>query len=154
MAKVDAGLRKCIIGHTPQIHWQAIETGSTGRGIPDLNGCFRSFEIWIECKKADHWAVEVQPEQVGWAERRVRAGGTVFCAVRRLPNDELWLLRHEALRKLREPKTGLRDLSPSLILGRWSGGPRQWAWAAFLTQVFPAIPAAIWGKGVVNPVGR
>lgn len=131
----DGELHKFFLRNLVYVHWQRIETGSTGRGIPDMNGCAAGQEIWIENKKADHWAVEIRPEQVGWIERRVRAGGRVFIAVRRA-RTELWLLAPSAARVLATPRKGLRDLSPNQVLGRWEGGPALWDWRAVQGLLF------------------
>lgn len=137
----DGELHKFFKDHLVGVHWQRIETGSTGRGIPDLNGCLAGCELWIENKKADHWAVEIMPEQVGWIERRARAGGRVFIAVRRA-RTELWLLPPSAARVLATPRKGLRDLSQEQVLGRWAGGPKAWDWRAVRGHLFPVIPCA------------
>src|SRR5215213_7651185 len=97
----DGGLGKLIPDHLPQVHFQRIETGGTGRGVPDLNGCWGGTEFWIENKHTAGWCVprdKMRAEQVGWLERRARAGGRVFLAVRQTGRrrDDLWLLRHEA----------------------------------------------------------
>jgi Holliday junction resolvase len=99
MSKADDGLRQVFTTHIVA-HWQAIETGGTGKGVPDLNGCRGGVDVWIEMKRARHWTVpEMKPEQVGWIERRERNGGRVFVAVRRA-HDELWLLKPGAARLL------------------------------------------------------
>jgi hypothetical protein len=133
MSKIDDGLRLLFRQRLPAVDWQAIETGGTGKGVPDLNGCMDGNEVWIEMKMTAHWAVQkMRPEQVAWIERRVRHGGRVFVAVRRA-HDELWLLAPGAARPL-IMGVRLSDLPADLILGRWSGGPARWNWAevAFL----------------------
>ena len=35
----------------PQIHLQRIETGMTGAGVPDVNGCAKGKEFWVELKE-------------------------------------------------------------------------------------------------------
>jgi hypothetical protein len=127
---IDGGLRKLFQEHLKTPHWQAIETGGTGRGIPDLNGCLAGAEFWIELKCTHGWVVStVQSEQVGWVERRERAGGRVFAAVRQMGRDRdvLWLLRPGALRALKD-KTRLDELPGALLVGRWEGGPAHWDW--------------------------
>lgn len=136
-AKADGGLRGLFAENMREVHWQPIETGSTGRGIPDVNACWVGLEIWIEFKKTDHWRVDLRPEQVGWIERRARAGGRCFIAVRRA-DDELWLMRSSAARIL--ATESLREVPDTSILGRWYGGPRQWAWDAIKGLLFPVIP--------------
>lgn len=141
MTKTDAGLSDCFKKHLPIFHWQKIESWSTGQGVPDLNGCGWSdpedewgAEFWIECKKAtgiklDH---NLSAEQIGWLERRHRAGGRVFIGVRRVrpagPRvgaalDSLLLYPGEAARAV------ARDgISAPGALGLWEGGPARWDW--------------------------
>lgn len=104
---------------------QRIETGSTGRGIPDLAYCIRGAAGWIECKACEAHAVHFRPEQIAFAERWTRAGGRVFGAVRQKSltqgRDNLWLLPGPALR--------LTRLGPGCgALGMWSNGPSSWDW--------------------------
>ena len=35
----------------PSIHLQRIETGMTGAGVPDVNGCAKGKEFWVELKE-------------------------------------------------------------------------------------------------------
>jgi hypothetical protein len=128
MSKIDGGLRKLFIANVPRkVDWLTIETGGTALGVADLNGCSNGVEVWIEMKKADHWAVgNVRTAQVGWIERRVRNGGRCFVAIRRA-DDEMWLLRPASARLLISG-VSLRELPGDLILGRWFGGPNGWDW--------------------------
>lgn len=138
--KADGGLRAVMHQNLKSFgHCQAIETGMIAAGVPDTNICFKDdancsgVETWIECKRADAWAVKVRGPQVGWSEQRVRNGGRVFCAVRRIGSvktgayDELWLLRHQALRMFISGVT-LATVPAPLLLGRWHGGPQHWDW--------------------------
>ena len=119
---VDGGLRQLIRKHIPQADWQAIESGTTGGGIPDLNGCFDGVEFWIECKATAGWRVKIRPAQVAWTERRMRHGGRVFLAVLRA-RKELWLFPADSMRALCQCRV---DQVPAL--GHWSGGPSRWPW--------------------------
>jgi hypothetical protein len=121
----DARLRQLFEEHLREFHWQAIETGGTGRGIPDMNGCCEGTEVWIENKRTGHWKIEITAEQSAWAERRIRAGGRCFVAVRRQfkKEDELWLYSGNSARALLDLPT---DAVPPL--GRWVGGPARWPW--------------------------
>lgn len=119
-------------------HWQPIETGMIVSGVLDFNFCVAGKEGWVECKRTSAWKVgNIDPAQVGWSDQRVRNGGRVFLAVRRLseggprtpPRDELWLLRHSAMR-LMLVGAGLNTLPPAEILGMWVGGPARWDWPA------------------------
>ena len=136
--RLDGGLRHLFREQLPVVHWQSIETGGTGRGVPDSNGCYRGHEFWIEFKWTKGHVVSLRPEQIGWLTRRARSGGKVFVAVRRTcatgprrtAADELYLLRGSYARELRE--RGLTDLPTGAVVGSWGGGPGSWAWGDVL----------------------
>jgi len=149
--RTDGDLRKLFREHLPKIHWQSVETGGTGRGIPDSNGCGLTtdannsvvgIEFWIEFKVTAAWAVALRPEQVGWLTQRARHGGRVFVAVRRTskggprsgpPSDELWLLDGQYARDIKQD--GLRKLPAGSLLSRSTGGPAQWDWQKIETAI-------------------
>lgn len=118
------------------IHWQSVETGGTGLGIPDSNLCMtEGREGWMEFKQTEAWSVGLSTEQVGWHLRRCAMGGRTWIAVRRWhtggpkkgpPVDELWLYRGDAASVLRSE--GLK--TDDGLLGRWHGGPARWDWDA------------------------
>ena len=118
--------RKHLIG----VDWQAIESGTTGLGIPDLNGCVGGVEFWIEMKATTSWRLRISPQQVGWAERRARSGGRVFLAARAIgkARDDLWLYSGRVIRGL---VTQRLDQVP--CLGHWSCGPAHWDWGQVRT---------------------
>jgi hypothetical protein len=128
--------------YLPKVHWQAIETGVTGRGVPDINGCWNGREAWVECKGARGTRldiVHVSPEQVGWCEARTRAGGRVFLAVRRRGSmtnavDELLLYRGSALRLFIDGQR-LTDVVSLVSCG---GGPARWDWPRVAAHLFIA----------------
>jgi hypothetical protein len=122
--KTDGGLRSLLARNLPSFHWQSIETGGTGQGVPDVNFCFSGVEGWIECKRAKGWVVDFAPQQIAWIERRVRAGGRVFVLVRR-KGDELYVLPGTAARALLTRAETLRTIRPIAL---FSGGPRSWPW--------------------------
>lgn len=131
---IDGGLRsifrtKLTVGW----HWQSIETGGTGLGVPDSNYCSNGIEGWIEYKQTEGWTVDLRPEQVSWITTRVLRGGQVFIAVRRknqggprrgAPVDELWLWPGRLARELRE--NGLKTGETPIYFG--IGGPARWDW--------------------------
>jgi len=123
----DANLRQIFRKHLPEFDFQSVETWSTGRGVPDLNYCCEGIEGWIELKATRGWRVNVSPEQVGWTERRLRAGGRVFIAVRRKArvDDTLFLLPGSAARTLADGQRCSQN-----PLDFWPGGPRSWNWIA------------------------
>lgn len=72
-----------IAGHLPPlVHVQRIETGSTGRGIPDVNLCWDGVETWLELKIVKGKRVDLSPEQVAWHYRRARAEGRSWIVAR------------------------------------------------------------------------
>ncbi len=110
--------------------WQAVETGSTGRGIPDLHYCFPGgVSGWIEAKKTTGWAVSISPEQIAWNEQYTRMGGRCFIAVRRqgsargIGRDELWLFEGNQVRALSE-----KGLKCGTHLAKYEDGPAKWDW--------------------------
>lgn len=145
---IDGGLGKLFREHLAEFHWQRIETGGTGRGIPDSNYCVRStllrtkgdgIEGWVEFKTTDGWVLGLRPEQVGWISRRVRAGGRVWVAVRRRhkggkrkgdPVDQLWLVPGTEVVAVQA--SGLEPYArgdyPTGLVRLWSGGPGRWDW--------------------------
>jgi hypothetical protein len=68
--------------HPPELDYQRIETGSTGRGIPDVNYCHQGGEFWVELKIVKGRSIDLSPEQVAWHFRRTRAGGKTFIIAR------------------------------------------------------------------------
>jgi hypothetical protein len=135
---IDGSLRKIFRNKLRRGYdWQSIETGGTGRGIPDSNACEEKYgEFWVEFKQTDAWAVDIDSEQVGWLKRRILYGGRTFLAVRRWNDggprrgaavDELWLCSGWYSGEVRA--SGLRA-EGVVWLGVWSGGPSQWDWDA------------------------
>jgi len=139
----DGDLWKSIRDHVRDAHWQRVETGEMGRGVPDLNGCMNGVEIWAELKFTRIWSVNVRPEQVAWIERRVRAGGRVFLIVRRRhsggpvkgsPEDEMLIYSGDCTRVV--AALGILRGPPPLL--RESGGPSCWDWGRVRDVLFTA----------------
>ena len=130
---IDGDLRKIFRDRLRRgIHWQSIETGGTGRGIPDSNYCTEGVEGWVEFKATEGWAVGLTPEQVGWHLERWMRGGWTHVATRRRhdggprrgdPVDELWIAEGCWVREL--ATDGLRADVPMTVL---RGGPGAWDW--------------------------
>jgi Holliday junction resolvase len=138
MTARDGGIAGLLSARMPHVHWQSIETGGTGRGIPDLNACRDGREVWIELKRIDGWRINFRPEQVAWIERRTRVGGRVLVLARKKGRevDDLMLLSPAAPRLLIS-QTAVRDLNfGSHILGVWTGGPTRWDWAGIERALF------------------
>jgi Holliday junction resolvase len=95
------------------MHIQRIETGGTGRGIPDFNACCEGTEFWVELKVVNAGKkVGLRPEQVGWLVKRSMCGGKCFVLVR-TPTAEIYLYKGEDARQVADD--GLR-LTPELCL--------------------------------------
>lgn len=133
----DGGLRPLFKKHLPPgSDLQPVETWSTGQGVPDLNYCIAGAEGWVELKGTATNKVIITPQQVAWAERRLRAGGRVFLTVRKQhaggPRrgavvDELWLFPGNLTRAVAQH--GLNhERAPPLYRG--AGGPGSWDWQA------------------------
>lgn len=150
MTKIDGGLSDEFRKHLPGFHFQRIETGGTGRGIPDTNACIlraapcptcgsRGVEFWIEFKWTDGWVLGLSPEQYGWHDKRARHGGRTWVAVRRRavagPRrgeavDELWVIPGSQVIAVQEAG-GLRACAEGQHGARlWRGGPSKWDWDA------------------------
>lgn len=121
--------------HMPKFDWQVIENSLGSDGVPDHNACGEGVEFWVEYKLTKSNKVDFRPGQPGWIHRRWRHGGRVWIAIRYRhdggpvlgpPVDDLILVYGGHVREL--VQSGLR-LDPSLISGRWRGGPRRWPWA-------------------------
>ena len=66
------------------IHFQRIETGLTGSGVPDVNGCAKGKEFWIELKEIHSGKSLTQRSmQVAWMAKRSAVGGQVFVLARK-----------------------------------------------------------------------
>lgn len=128
---IDGGLRGLFHKNLPG-HWQAIETGGVGLGVPDSNACLSGVEVWVEFKTTSGWRAGLRPEQVAWIDRRARMGGRTFVAVRRKCDagprrgdamDELWLFDGSTVKQLADI-----PMNEVAALGRWPGGPARWPW--------------------------
>lgn len=141
---IDGGLRPIFRDRLRVgFDWTSVETGGTGRGVPDSNCCaqipndfvggpeYVGVEFWVEYKQTTGWACTLRPEQIGWILRRTMHGGRVFVATRRrTPGgprspaaDELFIHQGAVVRELRD--TGLLGV-PWLF--RQDGGPSAWNW--------------------------
>lgn len=95
------------------MHIQRIETGGTGRGIPDFNACCDGVEFWVELKVVNAGKkIGLRPEQVGWLIKRSKTGGRCFVLVR-TPDAEIFLYKGDKAREIVDE--GLR-LEPELKL--------------------------------------
>ena len=97
----------------PFIHLQRIETGMTGAGVPDVNGCAKGKEFWVELKEIHSGnALTLRPMQVAWLGKRAAHGGQVFVLARK--NAELKLYHIASLTGIKELMQGGYN-SPALL---------------------------------------
>ena len=71
-------LWKQLRDNSTGIHWQRIESGATASGIPDVNGCYRGREIWVELKVVRGNQIGLRPMQKSWLYNRVLHGGECY----------------------------------------------------------------------------
>ena len=85
----------------PQIHLQRIETGMTGAGVPDVNGCAKGKEFWVELKEIHSGnALTLRPMQIAWLAKRASHGGQVFVMARK--QDEIKLYHIDSITGIQE----------------------------------------------------
>ena len=102
MAK-ESQLWTLIKQHIPKdAHVQRIETGLTGKGVPDLNYCQKGKEIWIELKSIEGNKSQLSPFQIAWLYNRTKAGGNCYVLIRK--KKEIRLFQEKTL-------DGYKDLS-------------------------------------------
>ena len=74
----------------------------TGAGVPDVNGCAKGKEFWVELKEIHSGnTLTLRPMQISWLAKRASHGGQVFVMARK--NDEIKLYHIDSL-------TGIKDL--------------------------------------------
>lgn len=115
----------------PNTHLQRIETGGTGRGIPDVNGCHNGVEFWVELKVVNAGKkIRLRPEQIGWLVKRSIHGGRSFVLVR-APDAQIYLYPGKDAREVLEE--GLRR-EPILCLAKPYDWPKLLAFLADLSS--------------------
>jgi hypothetical protein len=139
----DDGLRRIVQDKIPRAHWQPIETGGIAPGVPDLNGVLAGTESWVECKATDTMRIKFEPGQIPWIDRRTRAGGRVWIAIRRRHEgglrrgpavDQLWLYPGYVVKEL--ASLTLDDPLISMSGSMWEGGPSGWNWTRVEARIF------------------
>ena len=108
MAK-EKNLWLLLRSNLPNIHLQRIETGMTGAGVPDVNGCAKGKEFWIELKEIHSGnTLTLRPMQISWLAKRASFGGQVFVMARK--NDEIKLYHIDSLTGIQDRvKTGYKS---------------------------------------------
>lgn len=150
----DGGLRTLFRDHLKAgLQWTSVETGGTGKGIPDSEFCGGGAQGWVEFKQTDGWAVTLDPEQISWHTIRGLRGGRSFIAVRRKHNggvrrgpraDELWVMPGALAKQLKVGglKWAREHEDMGAILVRCSGGPARWDWTS-VRRVLLSSPASL-----------
>ena len=128
----DGGLRQLFRKHLPDVFWISVESGGTGRGIPDSHALFEGKTCWIEFKNIKTgWKTSLTPEQIGWHLRYARYGGRSFIAIRKA--DELWIVPG----RLAEHCCSLKVLPAYFIEAEYfNGGPVRWDWNIIKKFIF------------------
>ena len=62
------------------IHWIRLESWASP-GVPDVNGFYDSYDLWIELKVIRSSTIKIRPHQISWHYRRHRAGGSSFILI-------------------------------------------------------------------------
>tara|TARA_R110000803_G_scaffold1629_4_gene5270 strand:- start:3224 stop:3634 length:411 start_codon:yes stop_codon:yes gene_type:complete len=131
----EATFSKLVKSHLPAgAHWQRIETGSTGTGIPDVNICYKGKEIWVELKLIKGKRVDLSPTQVAWHMQRAKAGGITWIlarhtydGVRKGKGDNIYLWQGNLAKVVKE-------------IGIDAGGYSVWqnpfAWENIMNRIF------------------
>jgi|TARA_R100001163_G_scaffold16074_1_gene14497 Holliday junction resolvase len=121
----EAQLWKLLRDNVPSVHWQRIETGMTGAGVPDVNGCLNGKEVWIELKYVVGRKLGLRPMQISWLASRTRHGGDCYVLARKDDCIKLWLVVDlEQLKSLTWDSPAVIELQ----------SPFQWA---LLLEMFP-----------------
>jgi hypothetical protein len=130
----DGGLRKLFQKNLPKVHFQPIEIGGTGHGVPDCNFCYQGIEGWIEFKKDTKGRMDIRPEQIGWMIERLRHGGLVRIAVRleTIYSDVLIIFDGSVVEKLESKSI---DANLPFAIDFWEGGPKLWNWSEVLDAI-------------------
>lgn len=134
---IDGGLRTLFHSHIPEFHWVAIETGLTHSGVPDSNYCYGGKDRWVEFKQTETYRIKQTkktPFQIAWHERRARAEGKTFLAVRRWHDggvrlgaavDELYIFSGTLIRQV-YTNSMVHPASRHVFFS--PGGPSFWDW--------------------------
>ena len=104
-------------------HFIRVES-KTINGIPEINGCWKGKEFWIELKSDKVGYPKLSKWQISWINKRIKHGGIVIICNETLLEKSL---------KLYRPLSAITD--PRLLKPRFSFSfPVQW----------PLVQAAFW----------
>ena len=123
MKKRESKLWQRIKKHITKPHFIRVES-NTINGIPDINGCWKGKEFWIELKSDKVGYPKLSKWQISWINKRIKHGGIVIICNETLLEKSL---------KLYRPLSAITD--PRLLKHRFSFSfPVQW----------PLVQAAFW----------
>ena len=123
MKKRESKLWQRIKKHITKPHLIRVES-NTINGIPDINGCWKSKEFWLELKSDKVGYPKLSKWQISWINKRIKHGGIVIICNETLLEKSL---------KLYRPLSAITD--PRLLKPRASFSfPVQW----------PLVQAAFW----------
>ena len=123
MKKRESKLWQRIKKHITKPHLIRVES-NTINGIPDINGCWKGKEFWLELKSDRVRYPKLSKWQISWINKRIKHGGIVIICNETLLEKKL---------KLYRPLSAIRDAR--LLKPRCSFSfPVQW----------PAVQDAIW----------
>ena len=123
MKKRESKLWQRIKKHITKPHLIRVES-NTINGIPDINGCWKGKEFWVELKSDRVGYPKLSKWQISWINKRIKHGAIVIICNETLLEKSL---------KLYRPLSAITD--PRLLKPRCSFSfPVKW----------PAVQAAIW----------
>jgi len=107
------------------IHWSRIESWA-GPGVPDLNGCYKGHEFWIELKVRRSKTIVFRPHQIAWHHNRSKAGGSSFIVIGDPRSGTVDLYTGSVIRRLLENE----DVEPL-----WSSVIRRCDWGSMISAI-------------------
>jgi DNA-directed RNA polymerase specialized sigma54-like protein len=88
--KTEKSLYQTLKNSLPKVHWQRIETGALGTGVPDVNACWQGNEFWIELKIGTIQSVNLSAQQCAWHTRRATRGGISWILIHDPSKHQIW----------------------------------------------------------------
>ena len=130
MKKRESKLWQRIKKHITKPHLIRVES-NTINGIPDINGCWKGKEFWVELKSDRVGYPKLSKWQISWINKRIKHGGIVIICNETLLEKSL---------KLYRPLSAITD--PRLLKPRCSFSfPVKW----------PSVQRAIWDLLQLDP---
>lgn len=65
----------------PHVHWQRVENSVGSNGVPDVNGCYKGSEFWLELK-IDRGEILLRPSQFSWITNGTNHGRRIYLVSR------------------------------------------------------------------------